>query len=263
MSEYTREEISGLALVGRMRARPGKRDELLDVLDEMVSLCSRHEPDGALTAVFHTSPADPDAVVLYEHYPSRASLDEHRRNYERIPAYGEIRARMDALLTGPVDIVEAARPVVRFARAVSGAGVDGAMVRREANLQLVRRLYEADNAHNPEAYGACLAIDVEVWGNGRLVRRGRGAQVEHMHENYTAFPDWQNETLALVADGDVVVARTHGSGTHSATFVGVPATGRRVEFFLSSSYEIRHGLIQRHWFDADTGSLRDLVSPAE
>jgi quinol monooxygenase YgiN len=120
MTSYTREEIPGIALVGRMVAREGKRDELLHVLDEAIAVCSQHEPDGALTAIFHTSPTDPDLVVLYEHYPGRASLEFHRANYERIPAYGELRARMNDLLVAPVEIVEVGRQVARWTRTVPG-----------------------------------------------------------------------------------------------------------------------------------------------
>jgi quinol monooxygenase YgiN len=116
MSAYSREEIGGLVLVGRMLAREGKRDELLQLLDETVALCAEYETDGALTATFHISPANPDLVVLYEHYPSRASLTEHQANYQRIPAYGEMRARMNEFLAAPIEVVEVVKPVVRFAR---------------------------------------------------------------------------------------------------------------------------------------------------
>lgn len=117
MSEYVRETPGGLALVLRLTARPGRRDELLQVLDEGVALCSEHEPAGALSATFHVSPSNADVVVLYEHYPNRASLAEHQANYQRIPAYGEARERMNALLAVPIEVLEVATPVVRFRRA--------------------------------------------------------------------------------------------------------------------------------------------------
>jgi len=116
MTSFNREEIRGIALIGRMVARDGKRDELLHVLDEAIAVCSQHEPDGALVAIFHTSPTDPGLVVIYEHYPGRASLEFHRANYERIPIYGELRARMNELLAAPVEIVEVGRAVARWTR---------------------------------------------------------------------------------------------------------------------------------------------------
>ena len=116
MSSYTREATTGLALVLRLIAQEGKRDELLQLLGEAVALGAEYETEGALSAVFHVSPSNPDMVVLYEHHPSRASLAEHQANYQRIPAYGELRARMNALLAAPIEVVEAMTPVVRFTR---------------------------------------------------------------------------------------------------------------------------------------------------
>ena len=122
MSAYRREDIRGLVLVGRMLAREGKRDGLLQLLDEGVALCAEHEPDGALSVVFHISAASPDMVIVYEHHTGRAALEEHRANYQRIPAYGDWRARLDELLAAPIEIGEAVRPVVRFTRETSTTG---------------------------------------------------------------------------------------------------------------------------------------------
>jgi steroid delta-isomerase-like uncharacterized protein len=44
----------------------------------------------------------------------------------------------------------------------------------------------------------------------------------------TAFPDIHYETEELIAEGDVVVARTTMSGTHLGEFFGIAATGRPV-----------------------------------
>lgn len=146
-----------------------------------------------------------------------------------------------------------------FAKLVPvGPDVPG-MVRREANLQLVRRMYEAENAHDADAYGACLAPDFEAWGNGQLIRSGCAAQVAHMRdETFAGLPDWRNETLSLLADGNVVVARWHAWGTHSGPFGAIPASGRRMDVFATSTLEIEKGLIRRHLFDIDTSPLREL-----
>lgn len=254
MSEYTRESTGGLALVGRMLAREGRRDELLQLLEEAVELCAEHEADGALSAAFHISPSNPDLIVLYEHYPSRAALEAHRANYERIPAYGKMRSRMNGLLAAPIEIVEAVRPVVRFSREATGAPS------REANRHLIQRFYAAENARDFDTCASSLAPDVEVWGNGQLIRTGREAQIQHSRENFAAFPDWQLEVFSLLAAGDTVVARWHGSGTHSASDGALPATGKRIDIFGTTSFEIRDGLIQFYRFALDTSPLRELAS---
>jgi predicted ester cyclase len=52
----------------------------------------------------------------------------------------------------------------------------------------------------------------------------------------TAFPDWQEEIVQLVAEGDAVAGRFRCSGTHLGEFLGGAPTGKRMDveevFFL-------------------------------
>lgn len=117
MNSYTKESLDGLALIGRMVAREGKREELLQFLEEVTAAAAEIEgPAAPLAVVFSTSPANPDMVVLYEHYASRASFDEHLANHERISAYRAHLARASELLAQPTEIVEVATPVARWTR---------------------------------------------------------------------------------------------------------------------------------------------------
>jgi predicted ester cyclase len=45
----------------------------------------------------------------------------------------------------------------------------------------------------------------------------------------SAFPDWQEEVVQLVAEGDTVAGRFRCSGTHLGQFLGNPPTGKRME----------------------------------
>ena len=63
---------------------------------------------------------------------------------------------------------------------------------------------------------------------GRLTGRER---IETVFENwFTAFPDLRMATRDLLVDDHRVVHVCHVTGTQSAPFEGVPATGRRIEF---------------------------------
>ena len=57
-------------------------------------------------------------------------------------------------------------------------------------------------------------------------------------EFYTAFPDWREEIVELVAEGNTVAGRFRCSGTHLGEFLGEAPTGKRMEveevFFLRS-----------------------------
>src|SRR5262249_20823117 len=58
-----------------------------------------------------------------------------------------------------------------------------------------------------------------------------------------AFPDWYSTPEELVAEGDVVVERWTGRGTHVGEFQGIPPTGRRVEVPGVVFYRINGGKI--------------------
>jgi predicted ester cyclase len=45
----------------------------------------------------------------------------------------------------------------------------------------------------------------------------------------SAFPDWREDILELVAEGNRVVGRFRCTGTHQGIFMGLPATGKRME----------------------------------
>jgi predicted ester cyclase len=52
----------------------------------------------------------------------------------------------------------------------------------------------------------------------------------------SAFPDWREEIVELVAEGNTVAGRFRCSGTQRGEFLGEPPTGKRMEvdevFFL-------------------------------
>ena len=52
----------------------------------------------------------------------------------------------------------------------------------------------------------------------------------------SAFPDWQEEVVELVAEGDTVAGRFRCSSTHLGEFIGEAPTGKRMQveevFFL-------------------------------
>lgn len=78
-----------------------------------------------------------------------------------------------------------------------------------------------------------------------------------------AFPDLTVTIHDQVAEGDEVVTRKSYTGTHSAPFLGVPATGRRVEFTVTDIIRLRDGRYVEHWANADMAGLhQQLVAPA-
>ena len=90
---------------------------------------------------------------------------------------------------------------------------------------MVRRLVEAINAEGE-------GVVVEELFTPRAARRVKRLFAEFR----SAFPNWHEEIVELVAEGSSVAGRFKCSGTHRGTFLGEAPTGKRMEveevFFL-------------------------------
>jgi predicted ester cyclase len=97
----------------------------------------------------------------------------------------------------------------------------------------------------------------------RLVREGNQGRLEVVDELFAppasqiakrayadfraAFPDWREDIVELVAEGDTVVGRFKCSGTHQGEFLGLPPTGRRFEVDEVYFLKFRDGKIVEFW----------------
>jgi quinol monooxygenase YgiN len=67
-----------IAYMSTLRAQPGRREELLAILRELVET-AESEP-GTLVYTFHTSDDDPDVVISYELFADEDALAVHSKS---------------------------------------------------------------------------------------------------------------------------------------------------------------------------------------
>ena len=97
----------------------------------------------------------------------------------------------------------------------------------DANKELVRRFYrEAIVERDSSACERLLSVDFVH--NGET--RGRAGQRQTVDYFLVAFPDLGHEIELLFGEGDLVAAHQRWAGIHGGEFLGVAATGRRIEF---------------------------------
>ena len=76
---------------------------------------------------------------------------------------------------------------------------------------------------------------------------------------HAAFSDFHIDVEDMIAEGDKVVARVTGSGTHQGEFVGIAPTRNRVEFSAIDIARFTGGKIVEHWSNSDRlGMMRQL-----
>ena len=72
-----------------------------------------------------------------------------------------------------------------------------------------------------------------------------------------SFPDWKEEIVDMVSEGDKVVTRYKSTGTQQGTFNGLDATGKKVTIYETSIYRIANGKIAEQWGFPDALSLNN------
>jgi steroid delta-isomerase-like uncharacterized protein len=125
-----------------------------------------------------------------------------------------------------------------------------------ANAKLVRAGFQAFNTGD---VGECLArIAPDLIINLAELpepRHGREAWWQGFDMMLHAFPDLQAHIEDIVAAQDKVAVRLRFRGTHSGEFLGLPATGRTIEYVSHEFYRIADGLIAEEWICSDTATL--------
>ena len=73
------------------------------------------------------------------------------------------------------------------------------------------------------------------------------------------FPDVVSTIEDLIAEGDKVVARWRSRTTHQGEYMGIPPTGKEVEFTGISVYRIEAGKIAESWtVEDELGLMRQI-----
>jgi steroid delta-isomerase-like uncharacterized protein len=131
----------------------------------------------------------------------------------------------------------------------------------EANKRLVVRFYEELwNRGNYDVADELVAADYVRHdlrpGDAPPGPAGQKAVAQRFR---AAFPDVRLEVEALVAEGNMVVARWTMSGTHSGSWGDVGATGRSVRFSGVNFFRISEGRIAEIWNVRDDLGLREQV----
>jgi predicted ester cyclase len=120
-------------------------------------------------------------------------------------------------------------------------------------------------------------ITEEIWCNGRLelidelisedivdhirMPGTDGTGREHYRATVLAirgaFPDYHEEILWSVGEGDLAVSYTRLTGTHEGLLYGMEPTGKRVEFNTMGALRFASGQAVERWGFGDTAAMME------
>ena len=120
----------------------------------------------------------------------------------------------------------------------------------EKNKDFIRAFNEDFwNKQNLTAFEKYFTADfISHYPEGDL----NGEQVKGLCQAYfTAFPDLHITTNDLIAEGDRVVKVWTANSTNKGDFMGIPATGKRIEVTGIEVFRIEDGKIAENWVSMD------------
>ena len=127
----------------------------------------------------------------------------------------------------------------------------------EERVQIAREYVRVVfNGHRPDRAGDYCTDDVRWHGNSL----GEVSGLENLTALLTAFlgalPDLVAEEQDVVASDDLVVVRLVVTATHEGDLLGIPATGRRVQWNAIDIYRIAdEGKISEEWAADDMAAF--------
>ena len=122
----------------------------------------------------------------------------------------------------------------------------------EESKQLVRRFYaEVVDGGDYSNLDDLVAID---YVDHNTAEGSRGPEVVRTHHEAIrmTLPDFTLQIEDIFAEGDHVITRVTGRGTHLGEWMGIKPTGREVRLKGINIDRVARGRIAEHWGEADT-----------
>ena len=132
------------------------------------------------------------------------------------------------------------------------AGATGTLEENKGIVQLaISRVF---NPYRPERFGEVFHPDYRHHAPGNPTLTFESTR-SFFDANAIGFPDMCVIIHDLVAEGDKVVKRWHGTATHLGPYAGVDPTGNAVLFQGITIYRIAGGQVADIWWGQDTLSV--------
>lgn len=126
----------------------------------------------------------------------------------------------------------------------------------QSNKELVRRHFDAVG-DDKEEFVETLAEEIVY---NREVRTAQEHADGAWESTFSAFPDWEESILEILAEDDLVAVYWEYSGTHTGgEFIGVPPTDKEVEGHGNTIVRVEDDQITEIWTEWETSPLFEIL----
>ncbi|WP_082391354.1 ester cyclase [Jiulongibacter sediminis] len=127
----------------------------------------------------------------------------------------------------------------------------------DANREVVKKYHEVWSNGQVNELDNILAPDFVCHFIAGIEWKGIEGANASISGHRISFPDWNEEIVDMISEGDRVVTRFRSTGTHQGTFNGLDSTGREVAIYETAIYRIADGKIAEQWGFPDEVSLNN------
>ena len=127
----------------------------------------------------------------------------------------------------------------------------------DANRDVVKKYHDIWSNGQVTELDKILAQDFVCHFINGIEWKGIGGANNSITGHRKSFPDWKEEIVDMVSEGDKVVTRYKSTGTQQGTFNGLDSTGKKVTIYETSIYRIANGKIAEQWGFPDALSLNN------
>ena len=103
------------------------------------------------------------------------------------------------------------------------------------------------NAHNPAMVDSFCTADFVEHSPDPGFTPDRDGLKKDLASLFAAFPDFHIQSNFMMADSDMVTAQFTATGTNSGTFMGMPATGKKINIDGIDIIRFKNGKAADHW----------------
>ena len=127
----------------------------------------------------------------------------------------------------------------------------------DANRDVVKKYHEVWSNGQVNELDKILAPDFVCHFIDGIEWKGIEGANSSITSHRKSFPDWNEEIVDMISEGDKVVTRFKSTGTQLGAFNGLDSTGKKVTIYETAIYRIANGKIAEQWGFPDALSLNN------
>ena len=133
----------------------------------------------------------------------------------------------------------------------------------DANRDVVEKYHEVWSNGQVNDLDKILAPDFVCHFIDGIEWKGIEGAISAITSHRKSFPDWNEEIVDMISEGDKVVTRFKSTGTQLGAFNGLDPTGKKVTIYETAIFRIANGKIAEQWGFPDELSLRNQLQTKE